>query len=670
MGVQLWEVVGGADKGGILVREGEGTSSAKVEERLATGSIVEEVKLAGERLNYKIKTGSGPQTGWVSIKITGKDLLVRVPETAAPAEIEAPDVSDRKPSRPYSEFIEEYQKRLEDTSSWMWENWLAICQQPLPEVPGHREDPSFEARKVEALKNLEMQKAGADMKPLPPYKKFRMDEVKKLAIKTIPGEMYGLPVPPTLADLQKAGVKWLNDALHKAGTLPSDNSITKLLEFKRLPMTGKDAKGGSGPKAFLKVKYAKEDPELHTDLFVKMPWSVSGESKEMGGDDLWRWKISCFQDNDGQEVTVYRMLGPIFPFKIPKYYFADICRENTNYILITEKLQFGKKVGQSWAMSESKDFAPYEALPLAEKYWDFQLEPRIRYEMYYSIMRAQARMAAWDKMGYFNHIPAETRGYHMRPGNWTDVQWPPKMESKKRQRLTNQAKRLGDLWMELLKDKGKKAYAKFQNPKFLEALEAAALAVVPYQNDINQYFMLFPEMIGMMHSNLQSDNAYYWWNDNDQMDCGIIDWGGLSPGCLSHRLTGSITSATGEVLDEHEDGLLQCWIDEYYKECGIKVDFDEMKRHWNLGYMNYLYSMGMNIEQEVFRECPREEWATLTDLFDERTAGMWNCRCYVFMIYNALTYLMRRWKRNGEKRLHIHDTFIEWKAYWESKGMQ
>jgi len=176
----------------------------------------------------------------------------------------------------------------------MWENWLAICQQPLPEVPGHREDPSFEARKVEALKNLEMQKAGADMKPLPPYKKFRMDEVKKLAIKTIPGEMYGLPVPPTLADLQKAGVKWLNDALHKAGTLPSDNSITKLLEFKRLPMTGKDAKGGSGPKAFLKVKYAKEDPELHTDLFVKMPWSVSGESKEMGVDDLWRWKISCF----------------------------------------------------------------------------------------------------------------------------------------------------------------------------------------------------------------------------------------------------------------------------------------------------------------------------------------------------------------------------------------
>jgi len=66
MGVQLWEVVGGADKGGILLREGEGTSSAKVEERLATGSIVEEVKLAGERLNYKIKTGSGPQTGWVS----------------------------------------------------------------------------------------------------------------------------------------------------------------------------------------------------------------------------------------------------------------------------------------------------------------------------------------------------------------------------------------------------------------------------------------------------------------------------------------------------------------------------------------------------------------------------------------------------------------------------
>merc|ERR1719433_752701 len=39
---QLWEVTGGQDTGGILVREGRECSSPKVAQRLATGSVVRE----------------------------------------------------------------------------------------------------------------------------------------------------------------------------------------------------------------------------------------------------------------------------------------------------------------------------------------------------------------------------------------------------------------------------------------------------------------------------------------------------------------------------------------------------------------------------------------------------------------------------------------------------
>lgn len=73
-----WEVVGGADKGGILVREGVELKSKQCEERLAHGAIIEELELVGERLNYKVVSANwGPDKGWVSLKIGGKDIVKR-----------------------------------------------------------------------------------------------------------------------------------------------------------------------------------------------------------------------------------------------------------------------------------------------------------------------------------------------------------------------------------------------------------------------------------------------------------------------------------------------------------------------------------------------------------------------------------------------------------------
>eukprot|EP00931_Biecheleriopsis_adriatica_P118697 TRINITY_DN94040_c0_g1_i1.p1 TRINITY_DN94040_c0_g1~~TRINITY_DN94040_c0_g1_i1.p1 ORF type:complete len:371 (+),score=79.86 TRINITY_DN94040_c0_g1_i1:61-1173(+) len=82
MGGQCWEVVGGGDKGGILVRQGQGTSSEQFPERLSTGSLVEELELCGERLRYKKLEGAGPESGWVSVSLKDKPLLVHAREQA------------------------------------------------------------------------------------------------------------------------------------------------------------------------------------------------------------------------------------------------------------------------------------------------------------------------------------------------------------------------------------------------------------------------------------------------------------------------------------------------------------------------------------------------------------------------------------------------------------
>jgi len=57
------------------VREGQSTSSTQLPVRLSTGAIIEEIAKHGERLNYKRLTGTGPETGWVSLTVSGKEIV-------------------------------------------------------------------------------------------------------------------------------------------------------------------------------------------------------------------------------------------------------------------------------------------------------------------------------------------------------------------------------------------------------------------------------------------------------------------------------------------------------------------------------------------------------------------------------------------------------------------
>jgi len=82
---QNWEIVGGADKGGVIVRAGADTKSAQLEPRLSFGALIEQIDLKADRLNYKLIEGTGPEEGWIAIKITGKELAVktdRLPKAA------------------------------------------------------------------------------------------------------------------------------------------------------------------------------------------------------------------------------------------------------------------------------------------------------------------------------------------------------------------------------------------------------------------------------------------------------------------------------------------------------------------------------------------------------------------------------------------------------------
>mmetsp|Transcript_10263 Transcript_10263/g.32552 ORF Transcript_10263/g.32552 Transcript_10263/m.32552 type:complete len:527 (-) Transcript_10263:124-1704(-) len=86
---QIWEVVGGGDKGGIMVREGIQTTSAQEADRLSTGALVRELQLVGDRLSYERLTGTGPERGWVSTRLKDKALLEKTEKRPTEAEAAA-----------------------------------------------------------------------------------------------------------------------------------------------------------------------------------------------------------------------------------------------------------------------------------------------------------------------------------------------------------------------------------------------------------------------------------------------------------------------------------------------------------------------------------------------------------------------------------------------------
>jgi hypothetical protein len=77
---QIWEVIGGTDKGGLVVRITSHPNSPPASERLSPGSLVVEVQRVGDRLLYDriAGTGYGPDSGWVSTQAGDRELMVPV----------------------------------------------------------------------------------------------------------------------------------------------------------------------------------------------------------------------------------------------------------------------------------------------------------------------------------------------------------------------------------------------------------------------------------------------------------------------------------------------------------------------------------------------------------------------------------------------------------------
>ncbi|CAJ1368214.1 unnamed protein product [Effrenium voratum] len=135
---QLWEVVGGVDKGGILVRSGQLLSSPEETSRLSTGALIRQEELVGERLRYTRLSGSGPLTGWVSLKVKDKPMVAKTdrtpPAEPAPAAPAAPAVPPAKEPAPKESAPEEEEEEQEGAPEAEADQRAAADHAPVGDV--------------------------------------------------------------------------------------------------------------------------------------------------------------------------------------------------------------------------------------------------------------------------------------------------------------------------------------------------------------------------------------------------------------------------------------------------------------------------------------------------------------------------------------------------------
>mmetsp|Transcript_4828 Transcript_4828/g.13524 ORF Transcript_4828/g.13524 Transcript_4828/m.13524 type:complete len:510 (-) Transcript_4828:15-1544(-) len=470
---------------------------------------------------------------------------------------------------------------------------------------------------------------------LGPFKRYPPNKLKQLLVQNLPGSLFGLPFPRTAAQVQSGefGAEWLTKALHAAGTLPKDNSVVKVTRVKEFDFSGFHKEGGAAMKMFIDVEYAKSDPNLHTALFAKYTYDVT---LDIPG------QMSIGQD-DGPEVWTSCTVAHLFPFHTPKFYYGDVCRETTAYIIITEAIPYTKAGGP-----EPK---PYDILPGCGKCQDFMLPNPV--DFYFAIFRNMGQMGAWDKLGRFDGLFGPSPQYNEEQFLAASQRQP--MAKQLLDATVSVVTKTVDVAIDFLTNWCKTiAPPEVRDMDKLQQVKAELIEMCPYFKDMSDAFQTNnSDWVAANHANLQADNAYFWRDEYGDMYGGVLDWGGFMRSPFGVRFLGCLSGADASDLLAHMDELCKCYADEYARCGGPAIKASELVRRYHLAFITSLYDQVSYVQRHTFKETTLEEMHSFTSERDERFQERFFTRCGTMPSINAWTYYI--------KKGNLKAVFDEWR---------
>lgn len=351
------------------------------------------------------------------------------------------------------------------------------------------------------------------------------------------GDATGLAVPAHAEALLEAGPQFLTEAFRAFGSISPENRVTRITACE--PFAG----GNSGHKLLLSVEYAKPEPGLHTDLFVKF-------SRDFA---------DAFRDRRRHELEAEVRLASLsrladFPVNVPVPYFADINSVCGTGVLITQRIAFGQGGVE----------------PLLRKCMDHELaDPTGHYR---AIVTALARLAAGHKSGRLSPEVQELFPFDLdttaalNPIPWTEAQL--------RERIAAYAA-FAERCPQLLP-------ADLTTADFIARLEHEAVRALRHEQAIRRFLHADPDFVALCHWNTNVDNAWFWRDAEGVLQCGLLDWGLVRQMNVAGALWGGLCGASPEIWNTRLDELLSRFIHELQFHGGPSLNAADLRLHLNL----------------------------------------------------------------------------------------
>ncbi len=384
-----------------------------------------------------------------------------------------------------------------------------------------------------------------------------------------PGEATGLAVPAHPEAMQQAGAEWLTQAFRAYGALTPDNAVARVTRCEGF------AAGNSGDKLLLTVEYARPDPTLHTDLFVKFSRCFGDPFRDRRAHEL-----------RGEVRLAALSRDPAFPVAVAKPYFADFDPESGVGVLITQRIGFGEGSIE----------------PLRVKNMDHELADPLEY--YRATVTALAHLAAAHQSGrlspqaeQFFPFDAEAAGAEM-PVPWDAAQ------------LQDKTAAIGAFIAQC----PQLFPANLTTPQFAARFARDTQAFLQHDNSVRRFLFGDPRFIALAHWNTHIDNAWFWRDEAGVLQAGLLDWGLVRQMNVATALWGGLSGADLNLWDSHLDELLALFTAELAANGGAQIGAEELRLHLDLTIAEMCLALMMDTPALVLSRMP--DIAALTGLDD------------------------------------------------------
>lgn len=420
------------------------------------------------------------------------------------------------------------------------------------------------------------------------------------------GDALGLDIPAHGEALRAGGESFLTEAFRAAGTLAADNSVARITELAECPG------GSTGRKLLLTVEYARAEPGLHTDLFVKFSRDFDDEIRDRAKNQM---------ESEVQFALISRLPG--FPIDVPVCLFADYHHQSGTGVLITQRIPFG--IGR--------------VEPAHEKCLDYEIDAPL--EHYRVLVTAVARLAGAHQAGRLAGHIAETFPFDAEKAIASDrIRYTAQQLLNRVSRYADFAEKHPQILPEPIRE-----------PAFIEQLRADVPRFLAHEQAIKHHLYSDPRFIALCHWNANVDNAWFWRTEQGELQCGLMDWGRVNQMNIALALWGGLSAAELDIWNLHLDELLALFVAEFRGAGGPEIAVDELKQHLFLFVATMGLAWLMDAPPMIQAQIP--DLAAVESRFDERFRTNETARTQLHMF----TSFLNLWRTQDFGR--VLDRFLE-----------